>query len=207
MSHYFDHDPKVDSDRKTVSVIVAGDAFEFVTDAGVFSHGRLDAGTKILLNDAPPPATEGNLLDIGCGAGPMSLSLARRSPRARVWAVDVNERALSLVRDNAEHLGLENITAARPEDVPADIEFDTIWSNPPIKVGKDELHSILDLWLPRLRDGGTAVLVVNKNLGSDSLAAWLERKGWNVRRLKSRRGYRLLEVSSSRRSESGRIDD
>lgn len=207
MSHYFDHDPKVDSDRKTVSVIVAGDAFEFVTDAGVFSHGRLDAGTKILLNDAPPPATEGNLLDIGCGAGPMSLSLARRSPRARVWAVDVNERALSLVRDNAEHLGLENITAARPEDVPADIEFDTIWSNPPIKVGKDELHSILDLWLPRLRDQGTAVLVVNKNLGSDSLAAWLERKGWNVRRLGSRRGYRLLEVSSSRRSESGRIDD
>jgi len=207
MSHYFDHDPKVDSDRKTVSVIVAGDAFEFVTDAGVFSHGRLDAGTKILLNDAPPPKTEGNLLDIGCGAGPISLSLARRSPRARVWAVDVNERALSLVRDNAKHLGLENITAARPEDVPADIEFDTIWSNPPIKVGKDELHSILDLWLPRLRDQGTAVLVVNKNLGSDSLAAWLERKGWNVRRLGSRRGYRLLEVSSSRRSESGRIDD
>lgn len=196
MSHYFDNDPTVDSDRKTVSVIVAGDAFEFATDTGVFSHGRLDAGTKILLNDAPPPATEGNLLDIGCGAGPIALSLARRSPHARVWAVDVNERALSLVRDNAKHLGVTNITASRPEDVPADIEFDTIWSNPPIKVGKDELHSILDLWLPRLRASGSAVLVVNKNLGSDSLAAWLERKGWLVRRLGSRRGYRLLEVTS-----------
>ncbi len=198
MSHYFDNDPTVDSDRKTVSVTIAGDAFEFDTDTGVFSHGRLDAGTKILLNDAPPPATEGHLLDIGCGAGPIALSLARRSPRARIWAVDVNERALSLVRDNAKRLDLTNLTAARPQDVPDDIAFDTIWSNPPIKVGKDELHSILDLWLPRLSAHGTAVLVVNKHLGSDSLAAWLERKGWTVRRLGSRRGYRLLQVETNR---------
>jgi 16S rRNA (guanine1207-N2)-methyltransferase len=194
MSHYFDNEPTVRSDRRTVEVVVPGDAFDYETDTGVFSHGRLDPGTKILLSDAPPPASEGNLLDIGCGAGPIALSLARRSPAAHVWAVDVNERALDLVRSNATRLGLTNIIATRPEDVPTDVVFETIWSNPPIKVGKEELHSILGHWLPRLSPTGTAVLVVNKHLGSDSLARWLTDHGHQVRRLGSRRGYRLLAV-------------
>lgn len=198
MSHYFDNEPTVASERRSVSVMIPGDAFDYLTDAGVFSHGRLDPGTKILLSDAPPPSPTGNLLDVGCGAGPIALSLARRSPDAHVWAVDVNERALELVRVNARSLGLGNVTACRPEDVPTDIVFDTIWSNPPIKVGKDELHEILDRWLGRMTASGTAVLVVNKHLGSDSLAKWLENKAWFVRRLGSRRGYRLLEVTRAR---------
>jgi len=198
MSHYFDNEPTVASERRSVSVVIPGDAFVYLTDTGVFSHGRLDPGTKILLSDAPPPSPTGNLLDVGCGAGPIALSLARRSPDAHVWAVDVNERALDLVRVNARSLGLGNVTACRPEDVPADLVFDTIWSNPPIKVGKDELHSILETWLGRLAATGSAVLVVNKHLGSDSLATWLVAKGWSVRRIGSRRGYRLLEVARTR---------
>jgi 16S rRNA G1207 methylase RsmC len=160
----------------------------------VFSHGRLDAGTKILLSDAPPPPGSGTFLDLGCGAGPIALSLARRSPDARVWAVDVNERARSLTADNARQLGLANVRVAAPDEVPTDIRFDLIWSNPPIKVGKNELHRMLMQWLTRLSEHGCAVLVVNKHLGSDSLASWLVAQGFTVARLGSRRGYRLLEV-------------
>lgn len=203
MSHYFDEEPGAPSEPRTVSVVLPGDAFDYVTDRGVFSYGRLDAGTKILLQEAPPPPATGHFLDLGCGAGPIALSLARRSPRAHVWAVDVNERALELVRENASRLGLDNVTAAAPDAVPTDVAFDLVWSNPPIKVGKRELHDLLDRWLGRLSSGGSAILVVHKHLGSDSLAEWLRGRGHRVERLRSRRGYRLLAVGGS---DARRVD-
>jgi len=194
MSHYFDNSPSAPSHPETVAVLLPGDAFEYTSDAGVFSHGHLDPGTKILLSDAPDPPSSGTFLDLGCGAGPIALSLARRSPEATVWAVDVNQRALELTRANAQRLGLRNVQVAEPDDVPTDVVFDLIWSNPPIKVGKDVLHHMLERWLNRLAPNGHAVLVVNKHLGSDSLARWLTTDGYQVERLGSRRGYRLLDV-------------
>jgi 16S rRNA (guanine1207-N2)-methyltransferase len=121
----------------------------------------------------PAPPLEGNLLDLGCGWGPIALTLALQSPQATVWAVDVNERALDLVRRNADTLGLTNVNAVRPEDVPDDVTFETIWSNPPIRVGKVELHSMLEKWIPRLREGTDGWFVVQRNLGSDSLHRWM----------------------------------
>ncbi|NDE81461.1 MAG: methyltransferase domain-containing protein, partial [Actinobacteria bacterium] len=143
------------------------------TDAGVFSHGRVDAGTKFLLLDAPALPTSGDLLDLGCGAGVIALTMARRRPDCRVWAVDVNARARQLTIDNARSLGLTNVNVVAPDEMPADVSFAAIWSNPPIKVGKGELHDMLRRWIPRLDEHGVAVLVVNKNLGSDSLQKWL----------------------------------
>lgn len=194
MSHYFDNSPSAASQPEMVEVLLPGDAFDYVSDAGVFSHGQLDAGTKILLSDAPGPPPTGTFLDLGCGAGPIALALARRSPAATVWAIDVNQRALELTRTNAERLGLANVKVGEPDDVPDDVVFDLIWSNPPIKVGKDVLHHMLTRWLARLTPTGHAILVVNKNLGSDSLARWLGTEGYEVERLGSRRGYRLLDV-------------
>jgi 16S rRNA G1207 methylase RsmC len=91
-------------------------------------------------------------------------------------------------------LGLTNVTVAAPDEVPDDVVFDVIWSNPPIKVGKQELHDLLNRWLARLSPDGYAVLVVNKNLGSDSLANWLTELGWTVKRISSRQGFRVLTV-------------
>lgn len=193
--HYFSEEPAVESARKRIEVTLPDGSFEIETDTGVFSHGRVDAGTKFLLLEAPELPTSGELLDLGCGAGVIALTMARRRPECHVWAVDVNARARQLASDNAEALGLRNVTVAAPEEVPSDVSFATIWSNPPIKVGKSELHDMMRRWLPRLTPGGEAILVVNKNLGSDSLQRWLSEQGHPTSRLASRQGFRLLRVT------------
>lgn len=174
------------------------------TDRGVFSPDRVDAGTRVLLETVPPPPASGELLDLGCGYGPIALTMARRSPRASVIGVDVNERALELARDNASAAALNNVRFVLAEDVAAEARFAAIWSNPPIRIGKAALHDLLLAWLPRLAPGGTAHLVVQKHLGSDSLQRWLTAQGFPAERIASRSAYRVLAVSS--RSESDRSE-
>jgi 16S rRNA (guanine1207-N2)-methyltransferase len=168
--------------------------FDLITDRGVFSAGEVDAGTRILLRSAPAPPAEGDLLDLGCGYGPIAIALAVRSPGAVVWAVDVNERALTLTAENVAAAGLDNVRAVGPDDVPSSIRFNAIYSNPPIRIGKQPLHELLSAWLARLASSGAAWLVVQRNLGSDSLARWLADEGFGVDRIAAERGYRLLEV-------------
>jgi 16S rRNA G1207 methylase RsmC len=127
--------------------------------------------------------------------------MARRSPGATVWAIDVNQRALGLTRANAVAAGLANVRVMAPDDVPSEIRFDAIWSNPPIRIGKVELHALLQLWLPRLTADGSAILVVQRHLGADSLADWLRGQGWVVERLRSRMSYRLLEAKPAPRAD------
>ena len=179
---------------------------ELATDAGVFSPGRLDPGTRLLLEESPAPPAAGDLLDLGCGYGPVACVLAKRSPGATVWAVDVNERALELCARNARAAGLENVRCVTPGDASLPGRFAAIWSNPPVRIGKDALHALLGHWLARLgsaasggsagpaASGGSAYLVVGRNLGADSLHRWLAGQGWPVTRLAARSGYRLLQV-------------
>jgi 16S rRNA (guanine1207-N2)-methyltransferase len=170
------------------------------TDRGVFAADGVDAGTRLLLLEGPRPAgdEDGALLDIGCGYGPIALALARRAPQATVWAVDVNDRARALCRANADAAGIANIVVAAPEEVPPDVRFAGIWSNPPIRVGKQALHDLLTTWVGRLVPGATAALVVHKHLGADSLSRWLTEHGYPVERLASRAGYRVLAVQDGR---------
>lgn len=191
--HYFTSRPASPDERSTVTVRLAGRDVEVEAAPGVFSPGRIDLGTQVLLRTVPAPPPSGNLLDVGCGWGPVALSLALLSPGARVWAVDVNERALDLVRRSADRLGLD-VVAALPDEVPEDVRFAALWSNPPIRVGKDALHALLDRWLPRLAPGATAHLVVQRNLGADSLQRWLVDRGWPTERTASAKGYRVLQV-------------
>jgi 16S rRNA G1207 methylase RsmC len=195
LSHYFDRTPAVASDPGRVRLTLPDLTLDLTTDRGVFGRGAVDPGTKLLLLEAPEPAPAGDLLDLGCGYGPIALTMARRSPGATVWAVDVNERALALTAANAAANEIHNVRVASPEDVPDHVRLATIWSNPPVRIGKDALHDLLGRWLPRLTPDGSAVLVVQKHLGSDSLAAWLEQEGWAVDRLRSRMGYRILSVT------------
>lgn len=194
MTHYFESPSGPSGPLGTVEIEVAGRRLQLRTAAGVFARDGLDKGTAVLLDHAPPPPARGDLLDLGCGYGPIALTLAVRSPRATVWAVDVNERARELCAANAEAAGLKNVRVVAPEDVPDDVRFAAIWSNPPIRVGKQALHDLLLRWLPRLAEGAPALLVVQKNLGSDSLQRWLTEQGWPTERLLSRNAFRLLRA-------------
>lgn len=195
--HYFSATPASPENLRALRVTIAGRDAQLVTASGVFSPDRIDSGTAVLLANTPVPPPGGDFLDLGCGWGPISLTLAQQSPRAVVWAVDVNERALDLVRRNAETLGLENVRAVGPDEVPDDISFRTIRSNPPIRVGKRELHSMLERWLPRLDVRSDAWLVVQRNLGADSLQRWLAGSlppRFSVSRATTARGFRILKV-------------
>lgn len=200
MAHYFDDSPSAASAEAEVRVDIGGGAALRVrTDRGVFSHRHLDAGTALLLRRAPPPPARGTLLDLGSGSGAIALTLAHRRPAAEVWAVDVNERARRLTAANAELNGLVNVVVAAPDDVPAAVRFDLIWSNPPIRIGKAALHDLLVTWLSRLTPTGRAVLVVQRHLGADSLHRWLIEQGWPTDRIASSKGFRLLEISAATR--------
>lgn len=195
--HYFSATPESELRLKTFTVTLAGRTVELTTANGIFSPERIDSGTQVLLANTPAAPPGGNLLDLGCGWGPVALTLALESPHATIWAVDVNERALDLVRRNARTLGLDNVNAVLPQDVPASLAFTTIWSNPPIRVGKNELHNLMTSWLPRLEPGSDAWLVVQRNLGSDSLHRWLQGalpSQFSTVRAATGKGYRVLRV-------------
>ncbi len=201
--HYFTAQPVSAAEQRELRVTLAGRQVTVRVAGGMFSPGGLDKGTSVLLDEAPAPPPHGDLLDLGCGWGPIALTLGLLSPQATVWAVDVNERALDLARANAAALGLHDFRASQPDGIPAGQRFDCIWSNPPIRIGKQALHVLLMDWLPRLKPGGIAYLVVQKNLGSDSLQRWLgdqlPSESYAVRRLASSKRFRVLSVT--RRSD------
>jgi 16S rRNA G1207 methylase RsmC len=200
--HYFSAQPAGPAVRRPLSVVLDGQTRALKTSSGIFSPDGIDKGTAILLADVPTPAQQGNLLDVGCGWGPIALTMGLKAPHARIYAVDVNERCIELTNDNARLLGLENVRASLPDGIEPGLRFDTIWSNPPIRIGKDELHALLLLWLPRLAPNGSAWLVVQKNLGSDSLQRWLTAEldarfddgEFHVTRESTSKAFRVLRV-------------
>jgi 16S rRNA (guanine1207-N2)-methyltransferase len=209
-SQYFARSPSAASDPRSIALSLPDLELSLLTDRGVFSTDRIDPGTRLRLQEAPHPTPAmGDVLDLGCGYGPVAVALARRCPDVAVWAVDVNERAVGLCAENAEANGAERVhpvvvdehgtpLAGAPDDVTGlpGVRFGGLWSNPPIRIGKPALHALLTLWLGRLAPGAKAWLVVQRHLGADSLAAWMDGEGWATERLVSRAGYRLLEVSA-----------
>lgn len=196
--HYFSAAPTTATTPREIRFTAAGRDYTLTTTGGVFSADRLDPGTAVLMRKAelPTAGTGGNLLDLGCGYGPISCVLATEAPAATVWAVDVNVRARELTAANAARLGLaDRVRVIGPDDLPAAVTFDQLWSNPPIRIGKPELHAMLRRWLPRLAPDGIAWLVVARHLGGDSLQQWLTGQGWAVRRQASQKGYRVLRVT------------
>jgi 16S rRNA G1207 methylase RsmC len=196
--HYFSGTPQGPERRRTITADLWGERVELVTANGVFSGDRLDLGTSVLLREAPLPQGSPRLLDLGCGYGPIALALALACPGAVVDAVDVNDRALALCRDNADALGVaDRVRALRPTEADPGTSYDEIWSNPPIRIGKESLHELLQTWLARLAPGGVARLVVGRNLGADSLQRWLVEQGFPCDRLASAKGFRVFTVSGS----------
>lgn len=205
--HYFSARPTVAHRGGQVHVVQPDVQLSLGTDSGVFSHSRLDPGSRLLIETAPAPPSTGDLLDVGCGYGPLALVMAARAPAATVWAVDVNERALGLCAGNAARADLGNVACTTPDDAALPASFAAIWSNPPVRIGKPALHALLARWLARLAPDAAAHLVVQRHLGADSLHAWLAEHDWMVTRVAARRGYRVLRVTrpaTPRTVEGGR---
>jgi 16S rRNA (guanine1207-N2)-methyltransferase len=194
-SQYFAEQPTAGHRPGSVHVVLPDLHLALATDSGVFSAGRLDPGTRLLLETAPPPPADGDLLDLGCGYGPLALVLAARAPGARIWGVDTNRRAIELCERNAAAAGLGNVRALPPDAAELPASYQLIWSNPPIRIGKPALHDLLTSWLGRLTPAAQAYLVVQRNLGSDSLQRWLAQSGWDVTRHAARAGYRVLRAT------------
>jgi len=201
MPQYFEPVPEATSQPRQVELDLREPrcSVTLATDRGVFSGDRIDPGTQVLIDHGPPVPPVGELVDLGCGYGPLAVALALRSPSARVWAVDINERAVALCARNADALGFgpERFRACPPEDVPEGLRFSCLWSNPPIRIGTAALHELLLTWLGRLDETGRAALVVQRHLGADSLAAWLGGQGFEVERIAAKRGYRVLGLRRS----------
>ncbi len=195
--HYFSAQPAGEFRTTEIAVRLAHGDYTVETAGSIFSPDHIDAGTEQLLYSVPTPPETGNFLDLGCGWGPLALTLAIEAPEASIYAVDVNERALELTTRNAARLGLANITVGLPGSIEPTVNFDLIWSNPPIRVGKAELHDIMKTWLPRLNVAGEAYLVVAKHLGADSFEKWLGSEfeaTHSVTREDTRKGFRIIKV-------------
>jgi 16S rRNA G1207 methylase RsmC len=192
--HYFSAQPSVARRPRTVTVQLPDQTIQLQTDRGVFSVAGLDPGTAVLLQGVPAPPAGATLLDLGCGHGLIAIAIARRAPAARVIAVDVNGRALELARANAAANGAGNVEVCRPEEVDDRLRFAAIYSNPPIRIGRGPLLELLAVWLARLEPDGHAYLVVQRHLGADSLTQRLRDQEFEVVRMGSKRGYRLLSV-------------
>jgi 16S rRNA G1207 methylase RsmC len=193
--HYFAPSPTSAEKTTEFTIDNSRGPLSMRSGSGVFSQHGLDKMGR--QNHATcSPGT--NVLDIGCGSGAISLSMAIQYAESTVYAIDINERARELCAENATKNNLSNIRVAHPDEVDANIRFTHIWSNPPIRIGKDALHELLLTWLHRLTDDGVAHLVVSKNLGADSLATWLTNNGFATTRIGSSKGFRVLEVLAHR---------
>jgi 16S rRNA G1207 methylase RsmC len=196
--HYFSPSPHSAAKMRPVEMTLGGKVVTLTAPSGTFSADGLDKGTRILLDTVPPPPQHGVLVDVGCGWGPVALTMAIASPEASVYAVEVNERARIATAANAASQGIDTVTVCSPDDFPADVSIDLIWSNPPIRIGKAALHELLHTWLNRLSESGEAWLVVAKQLGSDSLQKWLNDGGagdFSCERVATDKGFRILRVN------------
>ncbi|GAB3915216.1 16S RNA G1207 methylase RsmC [Microlunatus endophyticus] len=191
--HYFTNSPSAGTNRQTTTATIWGTEYQFITASGVFARSGLDIATNVLLRSLDPPTAASRLCDVGCGYGPIAVALADHCPRARVDAVDVNDAALALCAENAGLAGVaDRVITLRPEQSDPAARYDEIWSNPPIRIGKQALHELLLQWLPRLASDGVMRMVVGKNLGADSLQSWLTEQGYPCDRVASAKGFRVL---------------
>lgn len=197
MSHYFTNDERLASKPRLVKYVINNVNFTLNSDAGVFSKDELDEGSELLIKTLLPRNLGKNILDIGCGIGPIGLTIAYFHPELNVTCSDVNTRALALCEKNAQSLLLSNRVTCLQSDIYLEIEgtYDSIVSNPPIRAGKKVTYAIYLGAKDHLIDGGSLYVVVRKSQGALSVKAYLEEVYGNSEILERRKGYYILKAT------------
>jgi 16S rRNA (guanine1207-N2)-methyltransferase len=195
MDHYYTSKPSSESQRKKWDVEILGQNFSFITDSGVFSKHQLDFGSEVLMRTAAQETyPEGNILDMGCGYGPVGIYLARTFSDRTIEMADVNERALALAEENARLNEVENVNIYA-SDLFVKVEnkeFAAIISNPPIRAGKKVVHQILTDAYDHLQENGKLLIVIQKKQGAPSAKKKMEEVFGNVERINLEKGYWIL---------------
>ena len=198
-SHYFINDANLANKPRLVTYTINGKTFELDSDVGVFSKNELDYGSKLLIETLLPNSFKGKMLDIGCGIGPIGLTLAYFNPRLELTCSDVNTRALTLCEKNARKLALSQRVTCLQSDIYVEIEglYDSIVSNPPIRAGKKVTYAIYIGAKSHLIDGGSLYVVLRKAQGALSVKAYLEEIFGNVEVLARSKGYYILKSTKA----------
>lgn len=194
MPQYFDNVEGLAHENRSFTYSMFGETFVLQSDAGVFSKDGLDDGSRLLLETIAKTDLGSDILDLGCGVGPLGLTLAKLDPSRRVTLADVNRRALDCARANAIALGVVDQVRILESDVYSNIDstFSTIVTNPPIRAGKKVTYAMYAGALSHLHEGGSLILVIRKAQGAPSCQRYLETLFPSVSCVASHKGYRIL---------------
>jgi len=194
--HYYSKQPSVESNPHSFSYTLKGKVFQFTSDSGVFSKNEVDFGSRLLIETFKLPTVSGDILDVGCGYGPIGISLASVDSSRRVDMIDVNERAIALAKKNAEANGVLNVDVFQSdifENVVKD-SYAAIVTNPPIRAGKQTVHNIFEGSFDRLIAGGELWVVIQKKQGAPSAIKKLEKLFSEVEVVEKKKGYYIIRA-------------
>jgi len=194
--HYFSKQPQSKRSPKQWKYQLRGNEFRFTSDVGVFSKNEVDFGSRLLIEQFTEPNVEGDLLDLGCGYGPIGISLAASYPKRNVVMSDVNERAIQLAEKNAKNNQISNVEVARSDGFSGltNRMFAAVVTNPPIRAGKRTVHQLFEDSKKALKEDGTLWVVIQKKQGAPSAKEKIDHVFGNVEVIARRKGYYLLRA-------------
>ncbi|MBM7663372.1 16S rRNA (guanine1207-N2)-methyltransferase [Bacillus mesophilus] len=194
--HYYSRNPSVESNQQNFNYTLRGHSLRFTTDQGVFSKGDIDFGSRLLIDSIHLADVEGRILDVGCGYGPIGLTMAKEYPDRIVDMVDVNERALSLAEKNAQSNDITNVEIYYSNAL-QNVEqssYAMIITNPPIRAGKKVVHEIFEEGFSRLVKGGELWIVIQKKQGAPSAIEKLKTLTEDVEIVMKSKGYFIIKA-------------
>ncbi len=199
MSYYFDNDPQVQSQIREIKFTLFEKEYAYYTDNGVFSKSRIDEGSYIFLKVLLPLHLSGRILDLGCGYGPIGLTIAQNSLQARVDLADINSRALALASKSIARLNLSSRVTCLQSDIYEKIEgpYDSIVVNPPIRAGKTVINQMFSGAKQFLIDGGSLYVVIRRKQGAESALKYIETVFENVSVLHKENGYWIIKATKT----------
>lgn len=195
--HYYSNKPQTESKPRQWKFPLLGHTFTFETDAGVFSKSEVDFGSRVLIDAFEIPKVEGVVLDVGCGYGPIGLSIAKVNPEREVLMMDINTRAIGLSQKNAQLNGVQNVRVFESDGlsaVEAGTQAAAILTNPPIRAGKETIFRFYDQAYELLVENGELWVVIQKKQGAPSTVSHLEEMFSEVDVVEKKKGYWIIRA-------------